>query len=279
MKRCVVMVSLVILALCLTAGIAPATEEAVINAIVEARLAVKQFDLPSAKIPGLTEEKAYELQRKLAKALIAKGYTIGGFKAGLTSEPGQKKFGVSAPLLGPLFKGGQLGPDAVVDSKQFVRLFMENEVGYVVGTKIDKPVPDVTALKKLIKEFFPAVELPDLRFGDMKNLKGTDIIVDAVGCAQYIVGKPMPADKLDPNDVVVTMTLDGKEFNKGKARDALGDQWKALLWLVNGVVAQGWTIEPGQVIITGALGNMLPGKPGKYEADYGPLGKLSFTVK
>jgi 2-keto-4-pentenoate hydratase len=84
---------------------------------------------------------------------------------------------------------------------------------------------------------------------------------------------------VDVNKVEVTMTLDGKEANKGKAQDALGDQWKALLWLVNGVVKQGYPIEQGQIFITGAMGNMIPGKPGKYEGNYGPLGTLSFTVK
>jgi 2-keto-4-pentenoate hydratase len=235
--------------------------------------------LPSAQLPDLTVEKAYVLQKSLAKAILAKGDTIGGFKAGLTSEAGQKKFGVTAALLGPLFKSGELGPDAVVNSKDFVRLFLENEVGYVVGQKISEPVKDLVSLKKMIKEVFPAVELPDLRFDDMKNIKGPDLIVDAVASAKYIIGPRLPADKVDVAKVEVTLTCDGNVVNQGKASDALGDQWKALLWLVNGVVAQGWTIEPGQILITGAMGNMIPGKPGKYEGDWGPLGKLSWTVK
>lgn len=263
----------------LLAGLSWAGEEEVVKAIVEARAAVKGFSLPSAQLPDLTVEKAYVLQKSLAKAILAKGDTIGGFKAGLTSEAGQKKFGVTAALLGPLFKSGELGPDAVVNSKDFVRLFLENEVGYVVGQKISEPVKDLVSLKKMIKEVFPAVELPDLRFDDMKNIKGPDLIVDAVASAKYIIGPRLPADKVDVAKVEVTLTCDGNVVNQGKASDALGDQWKALLWLVNGVVAQGWTIEPGQILITGAMGNMIPGKPGKYEGDWGPLGKLSWTVK
>ena len=81
------------------------------------------------------------------------------------------------------------------------------------------------------------------------------------------------------NQVTVTLTLDGKPANQGKAEDAMGDQWKALLWLVNGAIEKGYTIEPGQVLITGALGNMIPAKEGKYEGNYGPLGPLSFTIK
>ncbi len=259
MKKLFVLLCSFVLALALI-GFSWAGEDDVIKAIVDARAAIKQFPNPSAQIPDLSVEKAYALQKKLTKALLDKGQAVGGYKAGLTSEGGQKKFGVPAPLFGPLFKAGELGPDAAVNSKDFVRLFVENEVCYVIGHKISEPVKDVESLKKMVKEVFPAVELPDLRFADMKNLKGTDIIADAVGAAKYIIGKRMPADKVDVNKVEVTMTLDGKEANKGKATDALGDQWKALLWLVNGVVAQGYPIEPGQIFITGAMGNMIPGK-------------------
>lgn len=279
MKKLAVLLLSLFVACMLFVGISNAGDEEIVNAIVEARASVKEFALPSSKLPDLTVDKAYALQKALAKAILAKGDTIGGFKAGLTSEAGQKKFGVNAALLGPLFKSGEMGPDAVVDRKDFVRLFIENEVGYVVGQKISAPVKDVESLQKMIKEVFPAVELPDLRFADMKNLKGEDIIVDAVACSKYIIGPRIPADKVDVSKVEVALTCDGAVVNQGKAADTLGDQWKALLWLVNGTVEQGWTIEPGQILITGAMGNMIPGKPGKYAGDWGPLGKLSWTVK
>ena len=279
MKKLAVLLLSLFVACFLFVGISNAGDEEIVNAIIEARASVKELALPSSKLPDLTVDKAYALQKALAKAILAKGDTIGGFKAGLTSEAGQKKFGVDAALLGPLFKSGELGPDAVVDRKDFVRLFIENEVGYVVGQKISAPVKDVESLKKMIKEVFPAVELPDLRFADMKNLKGQDLIVDAVACSKYIIGPRIPADKVDVSKVEVALTCDGAAVNQGKAADALGDQWKALLWLVNGAVEQGWTIEPGQILITGAMGNMIPGKPGKYDGDWGPLGKLSWTVK
>jgi 2-keto-4-pentenoate hydratase len=269
----------VFMAVFFIAGLSWASEEDVIKSILDSRAAVKPFPNPSAKLPGLTVEKAYDMQKNLVKALVQKGDTISGFKGGLTSEAGQKRFGVNDALMGQIFKSGELGPDAVVNSKDFVRLFIETEVGYVIGQKISEPVKDLDSLKKMIKEVFPAVELPDLRFEDMSAVKGPDIIVDAVGSAKYIVGKKMPADKVDVSKVEVTLKLDGNVVNQGKASDCLGDQWKAALWLVNTAVAKGWVLEPGQILITGAMGNMIPGKPGKYEGDWGALGKLSWTVK
>jgi 2-keto-4-pentenoate hydratase len=269
----------VFIAVFLVAGLCWASEEEVIKTVLDARAAVKPFPNPSAKLPDLTVEKAYDMQKKLVKALVAKGETVSVFKGGLTTEAAQKKFGVNDALVGQIFKSGELGPDAMVNSKDFVRLFVEQEVGYVIGQKISQPVKDVASLKTMIKEVFPAVELPDLRFEDMKTIKGPDIIVDAVGSAKYIVGKKMPVDKVDVSKVEVTLKLDGQPVNQGKASDCLGDQWKAALWLVNTAVAKGWTIEPGQMLITGAMGTMIPGKPGKYEGDWGSLGTLSWTVK
>jgi 2-keto-4-pentenoate hydratase len=272
-------------ALCLIAlffvasGHARAGEEQVIKGLLEGRSAVKAVPLPSTQIDDLTVPKAYALQKNLVKALVAKGEVVRGFKAGLTSPAGQKQFGVSQPLLAPLFKSGELAADAVVNQKSFVRLFIETEIGYVAGQKIDKPVSDVQALRKMISAVFPAVELPDIRFETMKEVKAADIVAEAIGSAQYIVGKKIPADQVDVGQVEVTLALDGAVVNQGKAADVLGNQWEALLWLVNGAIAEGWTIEPGQIFITGAMGKMLPGKPGTYQGDWGPLGKMSWTVK
>ncbi|MFH0821319.1 MAG: hypothetical protein V2B18_01105 [Pseudomonadota bacterium] len=253
-------------------------DDELVNSIAAAWTEVKPIPLPSGQIADLTMDRAYLLQKLLAKKVLAGGAPA-GFKAALTTKAAQEKFGASSALLGPLFKAGRLEPDAVIEVKQYVRPFIETEVGYVISEGISKPVQGVEELKKLVKEVFPAIELPDLRFQEMKGLKAGDIVVDAAGSAKYIEGKRIPAAGFDPNAVRVTLTMDGKTIHEGRGNEALGDQWNALLWLVNEVTKLGWKIEPGQVFITGALGGMAPGKPGKYEADFGSLGKLSFAVK
>jgi 2-keto-4-pentenoate hydratase len=273
-----VLCAVLVAALCVP-GVCWGGDEEVVQSIVKARETVKPLPLPSSKLTGLTADKAYAIQRSMVKAMLAKGQSIGGFKAGFTSEGSQKRFGVKGAVYGVLFKAGELKDGAVVDRKDFVRLFLETEVGYSVNTKIDKPVKDVASLKKLVKEVFPAIELPNLRFDNVKKVTGVDFIADAVSSAKYIVGMPVAPDKVDVSKVELTLAMNGKELFKGKASDVQGGQWNGLLSLVNGVVAQGWTIEPGQVLITGSLGKLVPGKPGKYVADFGTLGKISFTVK
>ncbi len=184
MKRLFAFAWCLVALLFVTSGWSWAGQEQVLKSLIEGRSAITAVPLPSSQMPDLTVPKAYELQKTLIKTLIKKGEAIGGFKAGLTSPAGQKAFGVNQPLLAPLFKSGALGPDATVDTKRFVRPFIETEVGYVAGRKIDKPVSDVASLKKMISEVFPAVELPDIRFNQMKGIKGADIVADAIGSSQ-----------------------------------------------------------------------------------------------
>ena len=82
---------------------------------------------------------------------------------------------------------------------------------------------------------------------------------------------------VDLNAVVVTFSRDGETLHEATAGDVMGDQWQALLWLVNQIAGQGYNLEPGHVLMTGSIGRMHPEKPGRYQADYGDFGKLTFT--
>jgi len=124
----------------------------------------------------------------------------------------------------------------------------------------------------------PAIELPNLYFENMESLKGVDILAANLVSNEFILGEEKRAEGLDVNNITVTVYLDGQIVGSGKGSD-LGDQWEAALWMVNNVVRQGWKVEPGHVFLTGALGEMLPGKEGKYKADYGGLGEISFEIK
>jgi len=279
MRKAFVLFGSVLLIIALMVACASAGERDVVNAIVESRMASKPLPNPSSNMPGLTEKAAYAIQVRLVDAMGRRGKLVDGYKAGLTSENSQKRFKANGALLGPMFEDGRLESGASIARKDFVRLFLETEIGYSPKETIRKPVKDVASLKMLIGTIYPAIELPDIRFADLKKLTVADIVADAVGSSKYLVGKGIPMGKVDVNNVKVTLTLDGKPVNQGTGRAALGDQWKALLWLVNGVVKQGWSISPNQILITGVLGKMIPGKPGKYQATYGDLGSVSFTIQ
>ena len=232
----------------------------------------------SAMMPNLDAKVAHDIQKAyLLKRL--ENDKIGGFKAGLTTPATQERFGVTSPVAGILFASGKLADGVSVDSAQFRGLMLEIEIGFILGEAITQPVKDATELQKKVRGVFPAIELPDMGFADMKQLKGVDIIAANVSAAQFIVGAEQALAGQDLNAVAATLTMNGETVNSGNGSEALGDQWQAALWLVNSIIEQGWTLEPGHVLMTGALGKMIPGKPGKYLADYGDFGKITFEVK
>jgi 2-keto-4-pentenoate hydratase len=137
-----------------------------------------------------------------------------------------------------------------------------------IGTAITRPLADVAALRNHIDGIAPAIELPDLDYVDAQSLDAIDIVATNVAAASYIVGEFIPPQQRDPNAAAVRLVCNDQEMLTGEARDALGDQWQAALWLVNQMLAQGWKMQPGQVLLTGALGRAVPALPGHCVASY-----------
>ncbi|HDN25911.1 MAG TPA: 4-oxalocrotonate decarboxylase [Thioploca sp.] len=236
----------------------------------------QRVPLVSSIYPDLSVEQAYLVQSYYVKKHLA-GAPPAGFKAGLTSAAGQKKFNLNQALAGVLFTSGDLSAAPSIELSQFKHLMLETEFGFEIGKTITGLVANQAQLRPHIKAVFPVIELPDLGFASKPT--GVDIIAANVGSAAFIKGKPITlfAD-LDLNALKVTLTKEGKTVNIGQGSDALGNQWEAALWLVNTMVAQGWILEPGQFFITGAMGKMIKAKPGDYHADFGELGSISFSI-
>jgi|GEM_PF-297273 len=231
----------------------------------------------SRRYPNADERTAYNVQKTVVEKRLA-GEKCTGFKAGLTSGGSQKQFGTATPVSGVLFTGGERTDGAVIRGGKYKALMLETEIGFVTGKPITHILADTAELRRHIKFVMPAIELPDLCFEDPGKLNVLDIIAGNVSAAAFIKGSQAAAGDRDLNAVSVVLYRDGKAVNRGTGHDALGDQWEAALWLVNTVVKQGWKIEPGRILLTGALGKMVPGAPGSYTADYGDFGKISFVI-
>lgn len=227
--------------------------------------------------PTLNIETAYKIQKDYVKSRL-KNDKIAGFKAGLTSKGTQEKFGVDSPVSGVLFSSGKHSSPYPIESSKFQKLMIEAEIGYIVGKPITSMIKDIPELKKHIKEILPVIEFPELGFEDLEKVKAEDIIAANISSRAFIIGKPTKVDKINTDDVRVTLNLNVEIVNKGRGSDLTGGQWDTLLWLVNNVVSEGWEIEPGQILITGALGEVVKARKGHYIATFGSLGVIDFRI-
>jgi 2-keto-4-pentenoate hydratase len=229
---------------------------------------------------NLTLDGAYRIQR-LALEQTLSGRPPAGFKAALTNLESQAYYGASAPAAAVLPPGSTLKSDGGyrVALRDFRQGIVEVEIGYRFARRIDRPLPDVKALQASLQEILPAIELPDLAHTGDGQYRALDIIATNAGARHFIAGSGRASSVTDPNLINFTLYRDGEVVTQGSGRDVLDDQWQALLWLVNRTIASGWTIEPGQVLITGSMGKATPLQKGIYVADYGRFGRIEWTVE
>ncbi len=245
--------------------------------VYKAHVNNKPLPVFSTMMPELTVLSAYEVQVSYVKKRLLSD-EITGFKAGLTNERSQNRFRVTMPVSGVLFASGLRDAKISIDRQHSNQLMIETEIGFVVGKAIEKQLPDISKLKKRIRAIAGAIELPDLGFEDMSKLQGVDIITGNVSAYAYILGKAKDRNKINLSDVSLLLSREGEIINSGSGSDLLGDPWEAALWLVNNIVSQGWSIQPGHILLAGAMGKMLLAKPGNYVADFGELGRITFTI-
>lgn len=259
--------------------------------VPEASLRVSQAWTAKEPVPllvprykkDLTLDGAYRIQRSALQQTLG-GRAPAGFKAALTNLESQAYYGATAPAAAVLLPGSGLQRSEEgyrVRLRDYRQGIVEVEIGYRFAQRISHPLPNVQALQESLAEILPAVELPDLAHagGKDQQFRALDIIATNAGARQFIAGSGRASSITDPNLVNFVLYRDGENVAQGSGRDVLDDQWQALLWLVNRTIASGWTIEPGQVLITGAMGKPLPLQKGIYVADYGRFGRIEWTVE
>jgi 2-keto-4-pentenoate hydratase len=218
---------------------------------------------PVPDVPDdLPETTAYQVQAFWVNALY--GTKSAGYKAGLTSALTQQRFSVREPVIGILPLLSRVPPGAEIARAD--GLAVEVEIGVLVG--IDGEPAGLV----------PAIELPRLHFGAPDRLALADIIAANVSAHRFLIGSPVPVDA-EVRRRRVTLERDGVLLNEAFAVDALGDPLAAYRWLVAKARDLDYRIEPGMIVLTGALGRVVDGEAGHYVARYDGMGELRFSIR
>lgn len=227
---------------------------------------------PTRNPAGLKSADAYRVQRQF---LALRDDEIVGFKAGLTNASVQQRQGADKPAGGVLFAAACATPGVVFSLADFVQPKIESEIGFVIGTDIEQPV-EPAELQAYLSHWFPMIELVDLGFSSPPAL--TDLIASNVIASRFI-RSGFENDLNSANQAGVSLYKNGELLHEGKATDALGDQFGAAAWIVNHALAQGYSVDAGHVLMTGALGMTHPPEAASYRADYGTFGAVEFSFE
>ncbi len=226
-------------------------------------------------------ETAYLAQKAFVESWIHEtGTRIGGFKGAAASKSAQESNGLPGPMSAVLFRSGWISAKADL---KLPRLdpdpcAVETEIGYFFGADVPYEILNEEQLRSIVEWIAPVIELPANYSHKMKGKGVTDGIAANVGSHRYIVGKRVAAQTIDPDKLQIELHHEGSLEHAVKGSAAHRGQWGNLLKIVNQTIAQGYTIQRGQVILGGALGPIRAAKPGKYEANFGELGNIEFEI-
>ena len=235
----------------------------------------------SVNHPDISMDEAYALQHELVGKLRDHGGwgEIYGYKAALTALPAQQAMGITEPIIGVLFERAVFQADGATAITTDRPVLLETEVGFTLSKPITEPVTEHNVLDA-VAYCSGLIELAS------PNLQQRPTSVDLIsnnsasyGCVVGVSNKHPTDIDLDAVPVTLTRLASADEvLHTAAAGSVMAGQVDALIWLINSTLAQGYALRPGHVLMTGSIGSMHAGKAGKYRADFGALGDLTFVL-
>ncbi len=229
--------------------------------------------------PDLTMADGYAVQSELTRLLLADGDAIVGYKVGLTSKPMQQMIGVDSPDYGPVLASTVYRDGDAVPMDRFIQPKIEAEIVFVLGDALTGPGVTVVDAARAVAGVAAAVEIVDSRFADWR-IRLADTVSDlASNGAVATSSRLVPLDGLDPRLVGMTLTRNGQLVDTGAGAAALGDPLAVVAWLANTLGSLGVTLEPGHLVMTGALHAAVPMAAGDvFRADFDRLGPVTVRI-
>jgi 2-keto-4-pentenoate hydratase len=229
--------------------------------------------------PTLGMADGYAIQRELIELLLADGDRIVGHKVGLTSKPMQKMVGVDSPDYGPVLASTIYRDGDTIPASRFIAPKIEAEIVFVIGERLEGPGVTVTQAHAAIAGAVAAMEIVDSRIADWR-IKLADTVADlASNGAMATSSRIVPITDIDPRLVGMTLTRNGELIDTGAGAAALGDPVAVVAWLANVLGGDGVALEPGHLIMTGALHAAVPMTPGDvFRAEFDRLGPITVRV-
>jgi 2-keto-4-pentenoate hydratase len=257
----------------------PVTDDPYVEGFIAAEDAARPFAPITDSRPAATLAEAYQAQAQIIAAHRAKGDRVVGYRGGLMSQASMAGRGVTAPLVGVMFASGRVRTGGRIPLCGYRKATLELKLGFVFRDAVRSPPADAAQVAKAVAAVTPVVDLPDIGYRNPDKYGAADMVAANITAARYVTGGAHAPTGFDLNGLKVSLTRDGEPVTSGFGRQSLDDQWQSLLAVTRQVLATGRTIRPGDMVMTGRMGERPWLTPGDYRADYGPLGVVAFRVE
>jgi 2-oxopent-4-enoate/cis-2-oxohex-4-enoate hydratase len=226
--------------------------------LYDALLGCRTVEPLTSRYPDLTIEDAYAIQQRLTQRRLAAGQRIIGKKIGVTSQAVMNMLGVDQPDFGMLTDTMVYNEGQAIPASALIQPKAEGEIAFLL--KRDLQGPGVTAAEVLAstEAVMACFEIVDSRIRDWK-IRIQDTVADNASCGVFVLGDRL----VDPRAVDLTtcgMVLEknGEIVVTGAGAATMGSPLTAVAWLANTLGRMGVPLKAGEVILSGALGAMVP---------------------
>ncbi|MEU3615355.1 fumarylacetoacetate hydrolase family protein [Streptomyces sp. NPDC006872] len=221
---------------------------------------------------------AYAVQRRVVGDRIAAGARVVGRKIGLTSESVQRQVGVDRPDFGVLLDVMDVTDLPAVPGDRLLQPRVEAEIAFVLAADLDDDDLDVERVRSAVGHAVAALEIVDSRVADW-DITITDTVADNASSGLFVLGRErVDLKEFEPRDVTMRLHADGELASEGNGAACLGDPLSALLWLARTAREFGDPLRAGQIVLSGALGPLVPTPPGTtVRAEMSGLGSVTAT--
>jgi 2-oxo-3-hexenedioate decarboxylase len=202
--------------------------------------------------PGLTIERAYDVQRALRELHLAGGARIVGAKLGLTSRAKQVAMGVHAPLHGFLTDTMDLGVDEPLRVGSLIHPRVEPEIAFLVADTLAGPGVTVRDVLAATHRVCGALEVIDSRYRDFR-FQLPDVVADNASAGGFVLGPPVDPEGLDLALLGCVLSRNGELEGTAAGAAVMGHPATAVAWLANELGERGEAIHAGWVVLSGGL--------------------------
>jgi len=207
---------------------------------------------------------AYAVQNANVNRWTAAGRRIVGRKIGLTSAAVQKAMGIEQPDFGTLFVDMEIPDGEVVPAGRLLQPRVEGELAFVMRSGIEQESPSITDIIRAVDFALPAIEIVDSRIRDW-DIRIVDTIADNGSSGLYVLGaSPVRINDIDLRMCGMVMEQNGEVASTGAGIACLGHPLHAVRWLAKIMVEAGRPLAAGDVVLSGALGPMVPAAAGDH---------------
>jgi 2-keto-4-pentenoate hydratase len=249
---------------------------AALNRLAAARATGRTCPPVRTLLPASDIRTAYAVQATWVASQVAAGATVAGRKIGLTSPAVQAQLGVDQPDFGTLLSTMNCPAGEPVDTGRLLQPKIEAEIAFVLARDLDTPDIGPDDVLAATGSVAAALEIVDSRITDW-DISIVDTIADNASSGLFSLGPGRrPPGGLDLAACSMRLWRSGEEASTGSGAACLGHPAIAVAWLATMTRSYGQPLRAGEIVLSGALGPMVPVQAGDHvTAEISGLGRVS----